>query len=224
MDAWPDRLRATSETFARERLERILREAQPFAPDAHVLYPADADGQHLRGFFAIEPVVRRPEFVDWIREDVAAWIEREDVAFDVLFAPAHPAVRVLARAIASSMGRPAAFWEYLPSGRFGSRLVEGSVHRGATALVFNGVTHTGRCVGQRLPDFVASLGGTAVAAAVFVKGTVAKVHETERRMGRRFYSALQADVPIYAPADCPLCRSTGSPPVPWPSLVAGARP
>lgn len=218
------RLTVTSDTFPRERLETIVQEADPFTPEAHILYPADERGQHLRGFFAIEPVARHPEFVGWIGDDVTAWMRRRRIDFDVLFAPAHPAVRALAEAISAASGRAAAYWEYLPSGRFGTRLVEGQVPRGAHALVFNAVSHTGRCVGQRLPEFVAQLGGTTVAAAVFVKGTVPKVVETAARMGPRFYSALQADVPIYAPSECPICKETGQGPIPWTALVTGGLP
>ncbi len=223
MDSLGERLTATSATFPREHLERVLRTARPFHPDGHYRYPADERGNHLQGFFLLEPVTADPRFVDWIREDLVAWIDREHIEFDVLFAPAQPAVRVLADAVASSVGRPAAYWEYLPSGRFGDRLVEGRLERGARALVLNGVSHTGRCVGERLPEFVERLGGTRVAAAVFVKGTAPKVAETEATLGGRFYSALRAEIPVFAPAGCPLCRSQGAP-VPWTSLLGSGGP
>jgi len=220
MGSLGERLTATSETFPQERLEMILREARPFHADGHFLYPADDRGNHLQGYFLLEPVAANPNFVDWIAEDVAAWTDRRGIEFDVLFAPAQPAVRVLAEAIGRKVGRPAAYWEYHPSGRFGERLVRGQVDRGARALVFNGVSHTGRCVGQRLPDFVESLGGTGVAAAVFVKGSAPKVAETEAKLGDRFYSAIRAEVPLFAPKGCPLCATRG-PPVPWTALLAG---
>ena len=220
MDLLDERLTVTSSTFPRDRLEAILRGAAPFHPEGHYLYPADDRGNHLRGFFLLEPVAADPRYVDWIAQDVTAWADRTALAFDVVFAPAQPAVRVLADAIAARIGCPAAYWEYRPSGRFGERLVDGRVAPGARALVFNGVSHTGRCVGQRLPEFVERLGGTAAAAAVFVKGSVPKVMETEERMGGRFYSALRAEVPVFAPAGCPVC-ARGGPPVPWTTLLEG---
>ncbi len=213
-----ERLTVASSTFPKERLTGLLAEAKPFHPEGHYLDPADERGNHLQGYFLLEPVAANPTFVDWIAEDVLAWVDREGVEFDVLFAPAQPAVQALARAIAARASRPMAFWEYFPSGRFGERLVEGRVTRGSRALVFNGVTHTGRCVGQRLPEFVERLGGTSVAAAVFVKGTAPKVGETEAKLGERFYAALRAEVPVFAPAGCPLCARQG-PPVPWTSLL-----
>jgi hypothetical protein len=218
MGSLGERLTATSETFPRERLETILREARPFHADGHFLYPADDQGNHLQGYFLLEPVAADPRFVEWIAEDVAAWTDRAGIQFDVLFAPAQPAVKALAAAIARRVGKPVAYWEYHPSGRFGDRLVQGAVDRGARVLVFNGVSHTGRCVGQRLPGFVESLGATSVAAAVFAKGSAPKVSETERELGARFYSALRAEVPVFAPKGCPLCARTGSP-VPWTTLL-----
>lgn len=213
-----ERITATSGTFPRDRVETILREARPFHADGHFNYPADSQGNHLQGYFLLEPVAADPRFVDWIAEDVATWVDRVGIEWDVLFAPAQPAAKVLASAIARRVGRPAAYWEYFPSGRFGNRLVEGRVDRGSRALVFNGVSHTGRCVGLRLPGFVESLGGTSVAAAVFVKGSAPKVSETERALGDRFYSALRAEVPVFAPKGCPLCAEVG-PPVPWTTLL-----
>ncbi len=221
MGSLGERLTATSATFPRERLETILREARPFHPEGHYLYPADERGNHLQGYFLLDPVVADPRFVDWIADDLVAWTRRTGLEFDVVFAPGQPAVRTLVEAVASRSGRPAAYWEYLPSGRFGERLVEGRVGPGAQALVVNGVSHTGRCVGQRLPEFVQRLGGTTAGAAAFVKGTAPKVAETEERLGDRFYSAVRAEVPVFAAAGCPLCARSG-PPVPWTALL-GAR-
>lgn len=217
MDPLGDRLTAASATFPRERLRTILHDASPFHPAGHYLYPADERGNHLQGFFLLEPIAARARFVEWIAEDITAWADRESLEFDVLFAPAQPAVKTLAEAIAAKTGRPTAYWEYLPSGRFGERLVAGRVEPGSRALVFNGVSHTGRCVGLRLPDFVGRLGATTQAAAVFVKGSAPRVQETERRLGDRFYSALRAEVPVFAPSGCPLCSRDG-PPVPWTDL------
>ncbi len=218
MDAIDVRLAATSPTFPRDRLEAILGKAKPFHPEGHYLYPADERGNHLGAFFLLEPVAADLGYVDWIAQDIRAWIDRNGIEFDVVFAPAQPAVQVLADAVARTAGRRTAFWDYLPSGRFGERLVQGRPDRGFRALVLNGVSHTGRCVGQRLPEFVERLGGTTAAAAVFVKGSVPKVAEVERSLGPRFYSALRAEVPVFAPAGCPLCRTRG-PPVPWTALL-----
>jgi hypothetical protein len=218
-----DPIRLVSPTFPRATLDRILREARPFTEKGHYLYPADADGIHTKGFLAFEPVARSTKFVDAIADDVAKWAERASIDVNVVFAPAAPAVRPLAEAVGARLGKPRAYWEYLPSGRFGNHLVEGSVPRGSTALALNAVSLQGRCVGLRLPQFVQGLGGQVVAAAVFAKGTGVLVRETEDWLGDRFYSTIQVDVPIFAPTNCPTCESSGEPPIPWREFAEAPR-
>lgn len=217
-----DRIRRTSATFPPASLDEILRVAAPFTADGHFLYPADAEGSHTRGFFAFEPVARHARFVAAIADDIEAWRDRLALGVDVVFAPAQPATRALADAVAARLGVPRAYWEYRTSGRYGDRLVEGAVGRGARALVLNAVSLQGRCVGLRLPAFLERLGGTTAGAAVFAKGSGDLVRRTEERLGPRFYSTLQVDVPIYAAAECPSCAS--GPPVPWTEFAEAARP
>lgn len=219
-----DRIVPTSPTFPASRLQEILAVAKPFDPEGHYLYPADLRGSHLQGFFAFEPIARHPRFVEAIAADIAAWTHARAGDFEVIFAPASPAVRVLADAVGAATGKRVAYWEYLPSGRFGDRLVQGSVAPGSRVLVFNAVSLNGRCVGNRLPGFVERLGGVVVAAAVFAKGTTEQVRETERRWGDRFYSTIQADVPVYEPAACSMCASGRGHPIPWMAFAQGRLP
>ncbi len=218
-----DPIQVVSTTFSRSIAERILRDARPFTPEGHYLYPSDESGNHTKGFFAIEPVSRVAGFIDTIADDIETWVKRESIDVDLVFAPAQPAVRPLAEAVAARIEKPTAYWEYLPSGRFGDRLVEGTVPRGAKALALNGVSLQGRCVGLRLPQFVDRLGGTVVAAAVFTKGVADLVRRTEERLGPGFYSTLRADVPVYSPAACPLCATSPDPPVPWQAFAEARR-
>jgi len=117
-----DPIRLVSPTFRRQTLDRILTDARPFTDTGHFLYPADEDGNHTKGFFAFERVARTPTFVDSIADDIAKWEDRTSIDVDVVFAPAQPAVRPLAEAVGARLERPTAYWEYLPSGRYGSRL------------------------------------------------------------------------------------------------------
>src|SRR5712691_6744075 len=119
MKAINDPIHLTSPTFPQPTLDQILHEARPFTDQGHYLYPADANGIHTKGFFAIEPVSRSPEFVNAIADDVARWADRESIDVDVIFAPGQPAVRPLAEAVGKRLGKPRSYWEYLPSGRFG---------------------------------------------------------------------------------------------------------
>ena len=211
MQTATDAVRPVSKTFPRRDLDRILEEARPFTDTGHYLYPDDANGNHTRGFFAFEPISRSTAWIDAIAKDIGVWARTQSIDVDRVFAPAQPAVRPLADAVAARLGVPTAFWEYLPSGRFGDRLVEGSVPQGSMALALNAVSLQGRCVGLRLPQFVEALGGTVVAAAVFAKGEADLVRRTEERLRDRFYSTIQVRVPIYPPAECPLCAAEGRP-------------
>src|SRR5207247_6411427 len=117
--------------------------------------------------------------------------------------PAQPAVRPLAEAVGARLEKPTAYWEYLPSGRFGNRLVEGSVPGGSKALALNAVSLQGRCVGLRLPQFVQGLGGQVTAAAVFAKAPRSSC--ARRRTGwatvstARFRSTYRSFLPLPAP-------------------------
>ncbi len=221
METVRERIHLASPTFPPTTLDKILQDAKPFSAEGHYLYPSDEKGSHTRGFFAIEPVTRSAAFVDAIADDMAAWALREGIDVDLLFAPAQPAVRPLAETFAKRLRVPAAYWEYLPSGRFGDTLVEGWVPGGTKVLAFNGVSLQGRCVGLRLPEFAERLGGTVAAAAVFAKGVADPVKETERRLGPRFYSTLQVEVPMYPPASCPICAATHREPVSWREFAEG---
>jgi len=223
MDVVTDSIRLVSPTFRRPTLDRILREARPFTDTGHFLYPADEDGNHTKGFFAFEPIARSPAFVDAIADDVAKWADRTSIEVEVVFAPAQPAVRPLAQAVGTRLETPTAYWEYLPSGRYGNRLVEGAVPRGSRALALNAVSLQGRCVGLRLPQFVQGLGGQVTAAAVFAKGTGILVRETEDWLGDGFYSTIQVDVPIFSPPSCPICKESGTPPIPWREFAEAPR-
>ena len=223
MDVVTDSIRLVSPTFPRVTLTRILRETRPFTETGHFLYPADENGNHTKGFFAFEPVARSPEFVDAIADDLAKWADRTSIDVDVVFAPAQPAVRPLAEAVGVRLGRPRAYWEFLPSGRYGNRLVEGSVPKGSRALALNAVSLQGRCVGLRLPQFVQGLGGQVTAAAVFAKGVGVLVRETEDWLGDGFYSTIQVDVPVFPPSACPLCQSSSPPPISWREFAEAPR-
>lgn len=208
-----------SETFPGDVLTDILSTAGAHIPHGHFQYPAregNRDGNHLDSLFIIEPIAANERWVDAIVEDICRWIEREKVQFEVVFAPAQPAVQRIAGKLAERTGARQAYWEYLPSGWFGTRLVSGSIGKGEPVLVFNGVSQQGRCVGDRLPSFVEGLGGNTVAAAVFAIGTAPGARQAVERYGSKLYAAVQVDIDINPPQSCPLCARPDAPPlVPW---------
>lgn len=205
MHKYNEHITIVHDTLPDEVMEKIFTTPGIFFDNVHVLYPADENGSHLLRFFSLEAIAQDDIPVIFIAEAIAVWAVRRNIVFDVVFAPYAPVVKDIAKHLAWTLGCDFAFWEYHDTGRFGDKLVEGKVQPGDRVLVFNGVTQTGRCVGQRLPSFVEGLGGTVVGAAVFAKGTNSFVRECELKYGSRFYSAIQVDIPVYSPEECPKC-------------------
>lgn len=194
-----------SETFPEKQMDAILGTPNTFFDNVHYLYPADEKGAHLLRFFSLDQIARKRMFVYWIVDDIVEWAQKTKIVCDVVFAPFQPGVAAIASTLAVMLSARPAFWEYLPSGRFGERLVEGEINSGDKVLVFNGVSQQGRCIGSRLPEFVNRFQGQVVAAAVFAKGTNRLVSEAEKLYGQKFYSAIKVDIPVFTPPECPKC-------------------
>mgnify|MGYP001576391688 CR=1 FL=1 len=207
-----------SSTFKKERLEEILKRADPFRTKEHYLYPADERGNHLKGFFLLEPIVKHSDFVELISEDIIKWIKSKSIDFDLIFSPAQDAVKKLTEYIASSLGKKKAYLEYLPTGRFGDKLVEGEIKEDDRVIVFNAVAVQGGCIGNKLPKLVENFKGKVVAAATFAKGMTPLIQETEKKHGDNFYSTIQIQVPVYSPDTCPLCQAEIEL-IPWTKLL-----
>ncbi|PIR69996.1 MAG: hypothetical protein COU47_01005 [Candidatus Niyogibacteria bacterium CG10_big_fil_rev_8_21_14_0_10_46_36] len=201
-------IKTVSETFDLGVMNMILRTKDIFFDDVHVLYPADCDGSHLTRFFMIEKVLsqdRDNDFWMFVATDICSWIRREKIDFDFVFAPAQPGVLEIAKILAREFKKQYALWEYHPTGRFGNKVVGGKMVPFGRALMFNGMSAQGRCIGDRLPSFLKQCQAYPVAAAVFAKGTTGLVEKVEREFGSRFYSTIQIDIPVYKKEDCPEC-------------------
>lgn len=222
MRSFNEHIKVISKTFPKEQIEEILSVPKTFFDDCHVLYPADEKGAHLLRFFNIGPIRENPHhcYAEWIVNDIVKWVERERIEVNVVFAPNQPGVSTLAVALANTLETQWALWEYLPSGRFGEDFFQNKIDLGDRVLVFNGVSQQGRCVGQRLPEFVKRFGGNVVAAAVFAKGTTGIITEVEKTYGSKFYSAIQVDIPVYEREECPKCLAGDKDSLkPWIDLV-----
>jgi len=188
----------------------------------HFEFPAPDSGRvgnHLQSLFLIEPIAENKQFIGWIADDIVRWIEKRNLIFDVIFAPSQPAVKKIAHRIAERTATREAYWEYLPSGWFGTKCLEGEIHHGDKVLIFNAVTPQGRCVGERLPAFVEQLKGNVVGAAVFAKGTAAGVAAAEQRYGELFYSSIQVQIDVLRPDQCQQCQAPGATrAIPWTEL------
>ncbi len=192
----------------------------------HVQYPLGEPCAHLGRFFRADALLEywatchKEEMLAEIAGSMNEWTSEEDIDFDVIFAPNQPVVRKIVEAFISARTDKEtrmALWEYLPTGRFGDKLVSGEIKPGDRVLVYNAVSIQGRCIGERLPSFAEALGGEVVAIACFAKGTTPKVRELEEKWGNKFYSAIQIDIPVYKPEDCPMCKA-GEKLIPWTEL------
>lgn len=204
-----------SPTLSVEALDAILTATRPFRKEGHFLYPADSRGSHLSSFFYLAKMLGHPGAVSLVVNDLSRWLSASGHPVDLIFAPNDQPVRTLVEALSKEIGKPAAYLEYLPTGRFGEVVEHADLLKpGTKVLVFNGVSATGRCVGVRLPSFVEKAGAEVSAIAAFAKGSASGVRAAEEAFGPRFYSAIELNIPLYVPESCPLCES-GIPLVPW---------
>lgn len=213
-----EHIKVVSETFPEDVMKEILVTPGVWFPDVHAQYPAVPEGAHCTRFFNSSSVLWESGFALFIMDDILSWVANQKIEFDLIFAPAQPRVKEFVIFLAHSMGVRYALLEYLPTGRFGDKVVEGRILPYDKALVFNGATMQGLCVGQRLPSFLMRSQGQAVAAAVFAKGITPLVCEAEKMYGSKFYSAIQVNIPLYRADTCPKCRMK-EPLIPWTDLT-----
>jgi orotate phosphoribosyltransferase len=214
-------VKVTTQTMPKEQVTRLLDTPGISHRGGHYQYPVDDGdmrGSHLDSIFVIEPIAAETEYINWIVADIKRWLESEKIEFEVIFAPAQPAVMRLVDQLSFETGKRAAYWEYKSTGWFGDKLVSGKIDKGDKVLVMNGVTQQGRCVGERLPSFVSKLGGETVAAAVIAKGTAAGVKEAEKKYGSKFYSTFQVSIEVATPSECKACDVGDTHIVPWTDL------
>lgn len=207
-----------SPTFKNENLDEILKRANPFRAEGHYLYPSDERGNHLQGFFLLDPIVQHPDFVELISEDILKWIKSKAIDFDLILAPAQTGVKKFTDYLGSKLGKKKAYLEYLSSGRFGDKLVEGEIKPNDKVLVFNAVAVQGGCIGNKLPKLAENFKGKVIAAATFAKGITPLIQATEKKYGDNFYATIQIPVQVYSPDTCPLCQKEVEL-VPWTKLL-----
>jgi orotate phosphoribosyltransferase len=202
-------IRQVSKTMPNNQLALMLDTPGTYFNAGHYQYPANDGeriGNHLDCVFLLDPISASENFVEQIVDDICLWLKAENIEFDLIFYPASPSVKPIVESLAKRTGSRLAGYEYLNSGWFGNKLVEGEVKPGDRVLVFNGVTQQGRCVGARLPQLAQELGGQVVAAAVFAKGTAAGVTQAEEKYGTKFYATIQVPISVNSPQECPVCK------------------
>ena len=207
-----------SDTFPADQINELIAHPGVHVTGGHYQFPetdGNRVGNHMDALFILEPLTENAEYVGWIVDDIEQWIDDNNIGFEVVFAPAQPSAVRIVQELVKRRKKKAAFWQYLPTGWFGEKLVEGSINNGDRVLVFNSVAQHGRCVGERLPAFAEQMGGKPVAAAVFAKGTGNGVIAAEERWGERLYAALQIPIEVSLPNSCTKCNEGGATAEPW---------
>ncbi len=207
-----------SDTFPADQINELIAHPGVHVTGGHYQFPetdGNRVGNHMDALFILEPLTENAEYVGWIVDDMEQWIDDNNIGFEVVFAPAQPSAVRIVQELVKRRKKKAAFWQYLPTGWFGEKLVEGSINNGDRVLVFNSVAQHGRCVGERLPAFAEQMGGKPVAAAVFAKGTGNGVIAAEERWGERLYAALQIPIEVSLPNSCSKCTEGGATAEPW---------
>jgi hypothetical protein len=223
-DSIKNDIRIISATISQEKVAEMLATEGSYLK-GHFIYPAndcERIGNHLDALFLIEPITKNKKFLEWIIDDICTWVENENISCDVIFAPAQPAVIRIVEELAKRLKVRTAYWEYLTTGWFGDKVASGNIKQNDRVLVFNGISQQGRCVDERLPQFVTMLGGEVVGAAVFAKGTAPAVSQAEDKHGKKLYSTIQVQINVQNPKDCNICNNKEKymalPAIPWTHL------
>jgi orotate phosphoribosyltransferase len=187
----------------------ILQSSRSVFFDTHVEV---VSGHHTATYLRFESIVRFPELIRLITEDMADWIRRtfqhEPVTGIVATASA---AEKLARGIAvhlqDTMPLRATLTPYsCETGRIGTDITAGAVASGERFLALNDVTTRGNCV-SKLGKVITDHGGRLAGMMVFARrdsGQFLLMKELAAQYP--FYYAADLDMPQWEPAQCPLCR------------------
>lgn len=215
-------LKRASQTFPSELLLKILGTKEAYAA-GHFEFPAPQEtrrGNHLDAIYLAEPILKNDTFVETIVTDMVAWIERENIEFDVILSLAQDSAKKITEAICSRLNKKAAYLAYLPTGWLGGKFVDGQVQKGDRVLIFSPVDQTGRTIGETIPKFVEQLSASVAGISTFCKGTAGGVIAAEHKFGKKFYSSIQAHISVYSAAECPACKIANSEKLrPWTDLL-----
>lgn len=195
-----------SSTLDPARGRHIIKKANPFLTRQHLEYPSDQNGPqiHLEAYFSAEVIVRFPECVSWLVEDVLMWVMMMDLRPQAIFAPGTDTVRIFAERLSRAVDAKAVYLETSPSGRFGEK-IEGSIPAEASVLTFNPTSLTGgRCIGFRLPEAATQAGGHVIGTAAIALGTSPLNEEIRRRFPDNLYTTFHVGVTNHKPDACPV--------------------
>jgi len=155
-------------------------------------------GLHSPRYLQCALVLQHPHHAERIGQALAAFFEADHV--DVVVAPAVGGI-IVAHEVARALSVRALFTER-ESGRMTLRRGF-SLDQSERVLVVEDVVTTGGSTRETI-DVVRSAGGNVVGT-----GSIVDRSGGQLDLGVRRHSLLVLDVPVYDPANCPLCRQGG---------------
>jgi len=155
-------------------------------------------GLHSPRYLQCALVLQHPHHAERIGQALAAFFEDDHV--DVVVAPAVGGI-IVAHEVARALSVRALFTER-ESGRMTLRRGF-SLDQSERVLVVEDVVTTGGSTRETI-DVVRSAGGNVVGT-----GSIVDRSGGQLDLGVRRHSLLVLDVPVYDPANCPLCRQGG---------------
>jgi orotate phosphoribosyltransferase len=153
-------------------------------------------GNHSAKYIQCALLLAHPDLAAPFMEDIASHHERMHV--DAVVAPAVGGI-IVSFEVGRILGKRALFLEREKGAMTLRRGFE--ILQGEKLLIVEDVITTGSSV-MEVSDVVSSRGGVPVAFASIVNRS-----EGRFRPGAPYYACVNMDIPIYTPAECPLCAS-----------------
>ncbi|HEU4683146.1 MAG TPA: hypothetical protein VFS39_01410 [Nitrospira sp.] len=187
----------------------ILRTSRSVFFDTHVEV---VSGHHTGSYLRFESIIRFPDLVRMIVEDMADWVRRAFHHHPVIgLVATSSAAEALARGMAERLEPTSPLRVTLTpysceTGRIGTEIRAGAVNAGERFLALNDVTTRGNCV-SKLGKVITDHGGELAGMMVFARRDSGQFELVKDLAAKYpFYYATDLDMPQWEPAECPLCR------------------
>lgn len=189
---------------------RVLRTSRSVFFDTHVEV---VSGHHTATYLRFESVVRFPELIGLLAQDMAEWIRRTFHSNSITgLVATTSAAELLAEGIADQLHDTMRLRVTLTpyrseTGRIGTDITIGSIKPGERFVALNDVTTCGNCV-SKLGKVITDNGGLLAGMLVFARRDSGQFPLMEELTARYpFYYAADLDMPQWEPDQCLLCKN-----------------
>ncbi|MCC2642750.1 MAG: putative Orotate phosphoribosyltransferase (modular protein) [Nitrospira sp.] len=196
-------------TFSSWDIHRLLRTSRALYFDSHVEV---VSGHHTQTYLRFESLVRFPEFITTIANNMAEWIVqtfRHEPPAGIITTSSD--ARLLAERTSEVLAAHMPLRVVLTpfdarTGKIGTDIVRGTVESGERFISLNDVTTRGMCV-SKLGQVVTDRGGQLAGMMVFARRDSGQFPLMDQLTTRYpFYFSVDLDMPQWEPSDCPLCK------------------